>query len=417
MPELPVAWLYLEMIMLAPIVCMFVEQSPPTIYATDLVQRVVYVMVKSLSSLVSVIIPTYNGRDTIERAIKGVMMQTYRNFELIIVDDGSTDSTNSILQKYACVSKLQKQKHAGPAAARNLGLRIARGKYVAFLDDDDTWIPEKLELQVEILEKHQSVGLTFGNLEVVDKWGKSQGFMIYSHECHVPSWQDLLVRLFRLPPSSTLIRKDLIDRIGGFDTDFKGPGYEDRDFNLRLREVTDFHFLDACLGLYCQDETHEFTYLANLPIFARKYWRHPRLQDPDAAVLRHDLISACASQLLSRMRKLLRIKRNLASYDMLRDLNTYHISLRQIFGDAYEKVSGLEPIDLEKMTLIGVFPTLLFLYLCRSDLQQSFPEVSSGDTSRLVEWSLRVANGEYPDSDGELLSTHKVELEKLKDLP
>lgn len=101
--------------------------------------------------LVSVVIPTYNRATTISRAIQSVLDQTYRDLEVIVVDDGSTDSTQEILRGFDGRIKVIRQANAGPSSARNCGIKAARGDIVAFLDSDDVWLPSKLERQVEML--------------------------------------------------------------------------------------------------------------------------------------------------------------------------------------------------------------------------------------------------------------------------
>ena len=110
------------------------------------------------SSLVSVIIPTYNGSNTILRAINSVLNQTYSNLELIIVDDCSKDNTFEVVKnvKDKRVKVLRHKKNRGGSAARNTGIKEAKGEYIAFLDDDDEWLSEKVEKQVEYLKNKES---------------------------------------------------------------------------------------------------------------------------------------------------------------------------------------------------------------------------------------------------------------------
>jgi len=109
--------------------------------------------------LVSVIIPVYNGGRYLRAALESVFAQTYRPFEVIVVDDGSADDSGVIAQSFPEVRYIY-QTNQGVAAARNNGLEAARGEYFAFLDQDDLWAPEKLKLQVEYLLSHPEVGYT-----------------------------------------------------------------------------------------------------------------------------------------------------------------------------------------------------------------------------------------------------------------
>ena len=104
--------------------------------------------------LISVIIPTFNRVEFISEAIDSVLSQTYSNFEIIVVDDGSTDNTKQLLTKYGSRITYDFQENKGVSSARNKGLDIAKGEWIAFLDSDDIWLPEKLSLQMQDLEQH-----------------------------------------------------------------------------------------------------------------------------------------------------------------------------------------------------------------------------------------------------------------------
>ena len=106
------------------------------------------------SPLVSIILPTFNRADVISRAIESVINQTYSNYELIIVDDGSSDNTSAIVSKYTSGVKYIKQLNSGVSSARNTGIRSSSGKYIAFIDSDDAWHAEKLELQIKFFQDH-----------------------------------------------------------------------------------------------------------------------------------------------------------------------------------------------------------------------------------------------------------------------
>src|SRR6476619_4299573 len=113
----------------------------------------------SENPLVSVIIPVYNGARYLRAALESVFAQSYCNFEVIVVDDGSVDDSGVIAQSFPEVRYIN-QTNQGVAAARNHGIEVARGEYFAFLDQDDLWTPEKLKLQIEYLLNHQDLGYT-----------------------------------------------------------------------------------------------------------------------------------------------------------------------------------------------------------------------------------------------------------------
>jgi glycosyltransferase involved in cell wall biosynthesis len=111
----------------------------------------------SAEPLVSVIIPTYNRAGVICKSIDDVFRQTYKNIELIVIDDGSTDDTQATLRRYGSRIRWFTQANSGPSAARNRGLEVSRGDIIAFQDSDDLWEPTKLERQVRIMEKFGDV--------------------------------------------------------------------------------------------------------------------------------------------------------------------------------------------------------------------------------------------------------------------
>ena len=106
--------------------------------------------------LVSVVIPFYSGIGWLEEAIRSVISQTYTNLEIFIINDGSNEDLTSIQKKYGRIINVINQENGGPSAARNKGIELAKGKYIAFLDSDDIWIPEKLSTQITFMEERQS---------------------------------------------------------------------------------------------------------------------------------------------------------------------------------------------------------------------------------------------------------------------
>ncbi|WP_370762536.1 glycosyltransferase family 2 protein [Bacteroides clarus] len=146
------------------------------------------------SPLVSVIIPTYNSACTITECINSVIGQTYENIEIVVVDDGSTDSTVAIVRELSSLSakkiRLIKQSNSGPSSARNKGIEAVAGSYIAFLDSDDTWYPDKIARQVDVLQKNRSAMLV-GCLYSI---GDRQVFSHYSSEVENRSLFQLLLK-------------------------------------------------------------------------------------------------------------------------------------------------------------------------------------------------------------------------------
>jgi glycosyltransferase involved in cell wall biosynthesis len=120
----------------------------------------------------SVVMPAYNSEKTIGRAIESVFAQKNADFELIVIDDGSTDGTPGEVKKYKKHVKCARQKNQGVAAARNLGIRLSSREFIAFLDSDDEWLPGKLARQFELFREHPEVGLTGTGVHCLDSQGR-----------------------------------------------------------------------------------------------------------------------------------------------------------------------------------------------------------------------------------------------------
>ena len=198
---------------------------------------------------VTIIIPAYNSMQYLPATLKSVFKQTYQDFEIVVVNDGSTDGT----EKY--ISSLNEprlrvisQTNQGASAARNKGIIDAKGKYIAFLDADDLWSATKLEKQVSCLENQAEVGLVYSWTALADENGKPTGRSVISHaEGNV--WQQLLTELSFIACGSTpLIRKECFDSVGLFDLDLCPA--EDWDMWLRIAACYTFAVIKEPLVLY-----------------------------------------------------------------------------------------------------------------------------------------------------------------------
>jgi len=161
-------------------------------------------------------------------ALKSVFAQTYQDFEVIVVDDGSTDHTHDVVVRYGYPTRYIYQQNQGHASAKNAGIRMARGAYIAFLDDDDTWLPQKLELQVSILREDPAVDLVYGAGYIVKGGVRS---LICGENIPEDLVERLLARNF-IGICSVMVRARVFQRAGSFDPDH-GP-CDDWDFWLRL---------------------------------------------------------------------------------------------------------------------------------------------------------------------------------------
>jgi glycosyltransferase involved in cell wall biosynthesis len=180
--------------------------------------------------LVSVVIPTYNRWPMIAEAVQSVLSQTFKAFELIIVDDGSTDNTTRLLRSYDSRLKIFSQPRAGVAAARNAGVAMSRGKYIAFLDSDDLWSPAKLEIQADFMELNSGVHIC----QTEEIWIR-RGLRVNPTSRHRKPAGDIFQRSLELclvSPSAVMMTKELFYWSGGFDESF--PVCEDYDLWLRI---------------------------------------------------------------------------------------------------------------------------------------------------------------------------------------
>lgn len=213
--------------------------------------------------LVSVIIPTYNRGSIIGRTIDNVFEQTYRNIEVIVVDDGSTDGTASVLDRYGNRIRVRTQQNSGPAVARNHGVRAARGDIIAFQDSDDLWKPTKIERQVRLLEKDRSVPCCLCNvlLRVVDGAQLTSFDHSLVHPTHEEGlWINILEVLatrFVLFNQAAAIRRGAFERIGGFDQSLKY--LEDYDLPLRLAMEGPWFGIREPLVLYSEGTDSSFS--------------------------------------------------------------------------------------------------------------------------------------------------------------
>ena len=199
--------------------------------------------------LVSVVIPTYNRADLVGRAIQSVLDQTYRNFEIIVIDDASTDDTQHVVESFTDkrIRFIKHHENSGGPAARNSGIRAARGEYVAFLDSDDEWLPNKLDKQIALFEESSpSVGvvycLDYGRNDDTGRvvWQMSSEEMrrgdLYSS--FLSGWCPAIT-------SSVVVLAPVLKEAGMFDESL--PSFEDYDLWLRITKSYEFDFVEEPL--------------------------------------------------------------------------------------------------------------------------------------------------------------------------
>ena len=197
---------------------------------------------------VSAIIPTYNYARYVAAAIKSVLAQSFKDLEIVVVDDGSTDETTETLRPFAERIRYIPQVHRGLAAARNVGIRVARGRYLAFLDSDDLWLPDKVSMQVARLDAEPAVGVVYCEAVLFDE--ASQTVIPHSYWSHHPSGRILpwLIRQNVVPSPTPMVRRELFDQVGPFDESLSAC--EDWDMWIRIAQVSEFAYVDRVLAEY-----------------------------------------------------------------------------------------------------------------------------------------------------------------------
>ena len=203
---------------------------------------------------VSVIIPTYRHPEYVLKAIESVFSQTYTDHEVIVINDGSPDNTGELLKPLSDSGRIQyiEQSNAGQAAARNRGITEAKGEFVAFLDDDDSWPPDKLAWQIEVLENSPQAVVVYGYAEI--RCGNHRGRQPASTGPSGNIFSQFAQNGYIRSPGQTLIRRDHLVRIGGFDSTLWGV--DDWDLWLRLTALGEFIYEDRLALIYLEHENN-----------------------------------------------------------------------------------------------------------------------------------------------------------------
>ena len=192
---------------------------------------------------ISVVIPTYNRIALVERAIDSVLMQSIKPFDIIVVDDGSDDGTSEMIQKKYRSINLVQQQNSGVSAARNNGIKHAKGDWISLLDSDDEWTEKKLENQVNRLIKNPDYHFCHTN----EIWIRN-GVRVNQKKRHQKYGGyifDKCLDICRISPSSTLFKKNILEHVGWFDTQL--PVCEDYDLWLRITADYKILFVDELL--------------------------------------------------------------------------------------------------------------------------------------------------------------------------
>lgn len=222
--------------------------------------------------LVSVVIPTYNRLSTIIRCIESVIQQSYKNIEIIVVDDASTDNTESVIQKYITLNNFNYIKLAsnvGGAEARNIGINKSNGDYIAFQDSDDEWMLDKLEKQMLYFNQND-VDIVFSKIKRISNLGES----IFPKLNVIESLNmATLLQVNYIGTPSAVIKKQKLIEVSGFDKTL--PRLQDWDLFIRLSKNASFYMIPEVLcNAYLQDNSitnNPQALVKTLTIFANKY--------------------------------------------------------------------------------------------------------------------------------------------------
>jgi glycosyltransferase involved in cell wall biosynthesis len=254
--------------------------------------------------LVSIILPVFDRAASVARAIESVLAQSYGHRELIVVDDGSTDGTEAVLQAYRGVATILRQANGGAYAARNLALRRAAGELVAFIDSDDAWLPDKLERQVPLMRP--GIGLVYGDVEIVtapDDRAPRTGMTAF--EAVPPARGRALEALARgnfVATSTALVRRSALQESGGFAESRLSADYLAW---FRIAQGHGFDYVDAPVALYTLHRagiSHDLgrSLAARIALFRAE---RERVRDPAVrAVLDRLLFNLGASMALAAIR-------------------------------------------------------------------------------------------------------------------
>jgi glycosyltransferase involved in cell wall biosynthesis len=184
------------------------------------------------SPIVSVILPTYNCALFLPESIGSILLQTYKSYEIIVVDDGSTDNTKEVLSPFMQrIKYIKLEQNRGLPTARNIGIQSAQGKYIAFLDADDLWLPEKLEADMEYFDKHPDISMVYSRHININERGYTLGS---DRKKRLPSG-NIFIRLFSeqnfIITSSVVVRREVFETAGLFDEQL----FNCQDWDMWLR--------------------------------------------------------------------------------------------------------------------------------------------------------------------------------------
>lgn len=243
---------------------------------------------------ISIIIPTYNRANDLDRCLNSLQNQTYKNFEVLVCDDGSTDYTEDIVKKYNSLLKIQyikDENFGGPARPRNNGLKKAKGEIIAFLDSDDWWYPNKLKISLLYLDEYD---LIYHDLDIYNTVEKSKG-VAKGRVLSGDIAKDLIVNGNGIANSSVVIKKEIVDLVGEITEDKNLIAVEDYDYWIRVAKVTNrFKYIDQSLGGYWEGENISYSVkqIDRAKYLLDKYLKDLLPKEQKSTILLHNFTSA-----------------------------------------------------------------------------------------------------------------------------
>ena len=309
-------------------------------------------MIAITNPLVSIIIPAYNKASYTEKAIESVLFQTYQNIELIVVNDGSTDGTFDLLKKINHKRfTFYNIKNSGACAARNFGIKKAKGKYLSFLDCDDTYEKDIIEKSITALEQNSDYKFIYTDASFIDQDDNIVGKTPY-YRNHPGSGfiaKKLILCDYNITNSTLLMYRECINKIGNFDEKIFIPA--DREFLIRLSSKFRGYYLNDCLTNY---RVHNETIYRNVDMAFNEFNYMINKFNNSNIIPNRGYYNKCLSNVCYNFSKIYAFNKSIHKFrEMLIKSLYYNILDKKIFY----KITGL--------TISFIYPKLIFIYFSK----------------------------------------------------